>query len=76
MAKLRSREPEVLFGILALTTRFSDLDHASVTERTDAYMEQARRLVNRDVFEGSVRLSTLQSLCLLSFIDFTSKSYH
>lgn len=76
LASLRGREPEVLFSILASTARFSNLGHASTSKITNAYMEEARRLVNRNIFEGSVRLSTLQSLCLLSVIDFTSGNTH
>ncbi|KIM93787.1 hypothetical protein OIDMADRAFT_106891 [Oidiodendron maius Zn] len=76
LISLRSREPEVLFSILALTARFSDLEYASAVKCTNVYMEQARRLVTRNIFEGNVRLSTLQSLCLLNIIDFTSGNTH
>lgn len=73
MASLKSRSPEVLFSILALTARFSDHDffRYNVDRCTNEYMEAAREIVMRSVFEGSVRLSTLQSLCLLSLLDFT-----
>lgn len=74
---LRRREPEIIFSILALTERFSGQNPFcdDVVKRSNEYMEAARRIVMRSVFEGSVRLSTLQSLCLLSLIDFTSKSF-
>ncbi|KAH8663446.1 hypothetical protein BGZ60DRAFT_379584 [Tricladium varicosporioides] len=71
VASLRNRESSVLFSILALTARFSDLDPDIAVRCSSKYAEQARRLVARAIFEGSVRLSTLQSLCLLHIVDFT-----
>ncbi|KAH6681569.1 hypothetical protein B0J14DRAFT_217803 [Halenospora varia] len=76
VASLRNREPAVLFSILALTMRFSDLDQASAVRYTNTYADQARKLVTRAIFEGSVRLSTLQSLCLLNIVDFTGGNTH
>lgn len=77
MASLKNRAPEVIFCLLALTRRFSDHDrsHADIVMITNEYVEVARKIVWRSVYEGSVCLSTLQSLCLLSFMDFNSKSH-
>lgn len=45
-----------------------------VMEVVNTYAEVARGLVMKRVSEGPVELSTLQCLCLLSLVDFTSKS--
>jgi hypothetical protein len=39
----------------------------------DNLLGRSRRIIMERVFEGEVELSTLQSLCLLSMVDFTSK---
>jgi hypothetical protein len=73
---LETRDPEVIYAILALTIRFSDEQYKDMNElmvRINGYTEMARGLVMRRISEGPVELSTLQCLCLLSFIDFTSK---
>jgi hypothetical protein len=44
-----------------------------MTELVNSYAEVARGLVMKRVSEGPVELSTLQCLCLLSLVDFTSK---
>ena len=71
---IKSREPELIYAILALSLRFSEDDHLmnNNAELTDNYAETARMLAMKRVSEGPVELSTLQSLCLLSLIDFTS----
>lgn len=45
-----------------------------VVEVVNTYAEVARGLVMKRVSEGPVELSTLQCLCLLSLVDFTSES--
>lgn len=73
---LETRDPEVIYAILALTIRFSDEQYKDMNElmvRINGYTEMARGLVMRRISEGPVELSTLQCLCLLSLIDFTSK---
>ena len=71
---LATRDSEVLFAMLALAIRF--LDDARVCERPldliAGYAEVSRNVVMRKVVEGSVELSTLQSLCLLTLVDFSS----
>lgn len=76
LASLQTRDVEVLYGIMALTLRFSD-SHCKaidVMEVVNTYAEVARGLVMKRVSEGPVELSTLQCLCLLSLVDFTSMS--
>jgi hypothetical protein len=72
---LRSRDPELLFAILALALRFSDnAIQASQTELVGSYVEAARTIISKRVFDGLVELSTIQSLCLLALVDFTGAS--
>ena len=74
---LGGRDPEIIYAVLALSVRFSGELCANDDELVDmvnSYAEVARGLVTKRVWEGPVELSTLQSLCLLSLVDFTSKS--
>lgn len=61
--------------MLALTSRFLDDGNvrANLTDIAKGYVEAARALVNQRLSDGPIELSTLQSLCLLSLVDFTSK---
>lgn len=73
---LSSRDPEIIYAILALSTRFSESSNGSSNElvnMVNSYTETTRNLVSKRVWEGPVELSTLQSLCILSLVDFTSK---
>jgi hypothetical protein len=70
----KDRDPEVLFALLALTLRFIEDpqlygNQASVVR---GYVEAARTLISKKIFDGAVELSTLQALCLLSLVDFSS----
>jgi hypothetical protein len=76
LSSLSTRDPEILYAVLALSIRFSDEDcqgSNDLATHVSGYTEVARGLVMRRVSEGPVELSTLQCLCLLSLIDFTSK---
>ena len=66
---LKDRDAEVLLSILGLALRFTDFP-AEVKDAS-RYVELARTIISRKIFEGKVELSTIQSLCLLSLIDFT-----
>jgi hypothetical protein len=59
---------------LALSLRFSNShrDAHTLSEQVNSYAEVARGLVMKRVSEGPVEVSTLQCLCLLSLVDFTS----
>ncbi len=73
---LHEREPEVLFSILAIALRFREDPHSSgrrVYDTTD-YVEAAREIISKKIFEGTIELSTIQSLCLLCLVDFTGMS--
>ena len=71
MQTIDRRDPELLFAMLALTARFSG-DVALRDYREDDLVEASRAEAMQKVYEGTVELSTLQSLCLLSLVDFTS----
>lgn len=76
LSTLGDRDPEIIYVILALSIRFSERSHGNADELMDtinSYTEVARSLVTKRVWEGPVELSTLQSLCLLSLVDFTSR---
>ena len=76
LLSLRDRDPEVIYSVLALSIRFSEeyyQDSTDLINKTNSYAEAARGLVMRRISEGPVEMSTLQSLCLLSLVDFTSK---
>lgn len=74
MANLKMRDVEIIYAILALSLRFSDSyrNYPDLTGLVNAYAEVARGLVMKRVSEGPVEISTLQCLCLLSLVDFTS----
>lgn len=76
LSTIQTRETELLFAILALAFRFSYAHHnrADSTSLVNSYAEVARGLVMKRVSEGPVELSTLQCLCILSLVDFTSTS--
>lgn len=62
--------------MLALSIRFSETSFGNsdgLVDTVNSHAEVARSLVTKRVWEGPVELSTLQSLCLLSLVDFTSK---
>lgn len=77
LSTLESRDPEVIYGMMALSIRFSDdlyRDTNELIKLVNNYAEVARNLVMKRISEGPVELSTLQCLCLLSLVDFTSMS--
>ncbi|PWY87756.1 hypothetical protein BO70DRAFT_332957 [Aspergillus heteromorphus CBS 117.55] len=76
---LGARDPEIIYAMLALSIRFSSNDCSDPNGPTvliNSYTEVARSLVMRRVSEGPVELSTLQSLCLLSLVDFANGNTH
>lgn len=75
LASLPTRDVEIIYAVFALSLRFSDTyqNSGDLTEEINGYAEVARGLVMKRVSEGPVEVSTLQCLCLLSLVDFTSK---
>jgi len=74
ITNLKVRDVEIIYAILALSLRFSDSyrSYPDLTGLVNGYAEVARGLVMKRVSEGPVEISTLQCLCLLSLVDFTS----
>ncbi|KAH8805010.1 hypothetical protein F5884DRAFT_438967 [Xylogone sp. PMI_703] len=73
LQSLKNRKPEVLLSILALALRFIEgFDANTDIQHINNYAEDARRIVMKSVTDGEVELATLQTLCLLSLVDFSS----
>lgn len=72
---IRTKEPEILFALLAVTVRFSTAAYFrdNLQDWIKGYAETARSLIMKRISEGPVEMSTLQSLCLLTLVDYTSK---
>lgn len=69
-----SRDPELILAIQALSLRFNPADGfggSDVKIHIDRCAQQSRDLVMERISHGTVELSTLQSLCLLTMFDFT-----
>jgi hypothetical protein len=84
LATLGNRYPEIIYAILALAIRFcspnllndADGNATSLHALVPSYVEAARERVIKRVLSGPVEISTLQSLCLLSMVDYTSMIYY
>lgn len=66
---------EVLFGILSLALRYSDnpsLD-GKIDQMCREYAEKARNLIMLRISQGTVNLSTMQSLCLIALSQYIGK---
>lgn len=67
---------ELVFSLLALTIRFSTttyFDSRSHKKFAQRYGEVARAHIMFRIAQGAVQMSTIQSLCLLAFANFTGK---
>lgn len=67
---------ELVFSLLALTARFSPATYFETRSRKDLarrYSEIARGHIMFRIAQGAVQMSTIQSLCLLAFVNFTGK---
>ncbi|KAF6796934.1 hypothetical protein CSOJ01_13103 [Colletotrichum sojae] len=71
LSSLASRDPELILSLESMVLRFPPVS-IRIEQPLDAKAKAARRLVMDRVAEGRVELSTLQSLCLLSMVDFAS----
>lgn len=74
LATLRSRDDELLLAILALSVRFSYATDTDIGTTGSIYASSSRTLVMRRLSEGPVELSTIQTLCILSILEFNSKT--
>ncbi|KAL4893432.1 hypothetical protein BDV59DRAFT_192981 [Aspergillus ambiguus] len=69
---------EVVFGILSLALRYSH-NHflgASVDQLCRQYADAAHNLIMNRITRGAVRLSTLQSLCLIALAEYMANNTH
>lgn len=76
LASLGKRDPELLLAIEALGVRFKrpgvvDQDIQLEIKRKT---ERACQMVMMRLASGTVELSTIQTLCLLSMLEFTGKA--
>ncbi|KAF2138878.1 uncharacterized protein K452DRAFT_85780 [Aplosporella prunicola CBS 121167] len=78
LSSLSGRDPELLFSVLALAGRFSDepIFQRNRDSVINGFADTARDVVMRRVSQGPVELSTLQSLCILSLVDFSNGNTH
>lgn len=74
-ASLASRDPELVLAIEALGTRFlgKGVKESRIEKQIKVKTKRASKMAITRLAEGSVELSTIQTLCLLSFLEFTGK---
>ena len=74
---ITSRDPELLWAMMALTSRFDNLPStgrgSNLPSTVNEYFSVAKDLILRRVIHGPIELSTMQALCLLSLGDFNRK---
>ncbi|KAL3461649.1 hypothetical protein BJX64DRAFT_152259 [Aspergillus heterothallicus] len=72
-----NRDPELLLAIQSLGLRFSGagISEPEIKRQITNWTEDARRRVATRISEGSIELSTLQTLCILVLIDHTAGRY-
>lgn len=74
---LLDRADSTLFGIIANSLRYnSAIEGALHRKDSQTFRDAAHSRAMADVGQGQVGLPTLQTLCLIAFFDFTSKSYY
>ena len=76
LTSLEKRDPEIVYSILALAMRFSRDPTVRRTAVRDSatYIQTAHRLAMDHITEGCVELSTIQTFCLLSLVEFYGTS--
>ncbi|OQD83454.1 hypothetical protein PENANT_c016G01833 [Penicillium antarcticum] len=74
VASLGPRDPELICAIEALGTRFYDgaVNNPQTQSEIKRLIGRASQMVMMRVVSGSVELSTLQTMCLLSMLEFTA----
>ncbi|KAJ5292959.1 uncharacterized protein N7443_008912 [Penicillium atrosanguineum] len=73
-ASLASRDPELVLAMEALGVRFlgRGVQDSQTNEQITFKTKMASQLVMARLTEGNVELSTIQTLCLLSMLEFTA----
>ncbi|KAJ5773224.1 transcriptional regulator family: Fungal Specific TF [Penicillium paradoxum] len=74
VASLKMRDPELLLAIEALGVRFKKqgVNDKDVQLEIKRKTERASQIVMMRLASGTVELSTIQTLCLLSMLEFTA----
>lgn len=70
--RLASSETELFYAVFVLVDRFRDL--RSPSEERLQYLESARRSALDKILEGRAELSTIQTLCVLSLLEFNENN--
>lgn len=77
LGTLTTRDPELLLAILGLAMRFSVESTAALaqnrTSMASLYASSSRTLTLNRVSHGPVELSTIQTLCILSLLEFNGR---
>lgn len=69
---LATRDHELIMALQSLSLRFAaGTTEKEISEKTKSLADMSYRLVMERVAQGEVQLSTLQTLCVLSMVDFT-----
>ncbi|KAH8647737.1 hypothetical protein BX600DRAFT_484365 [Xylariales sp. PMI_506] len=71
LQSLRFRDRELILAIQALSLRFAPGQLGYQSSKLRSMAKASRDLVMGRLTEGQIELSTLQTLCLLAFLDFT-----
>lgn len=76
LASLGKRDPELLLAIEALGVRFTrpGVTDQGIQLEIKRKTERACQIVMMRLASGTVELSTIQTLCLLSMLEFTGKA--
>ncbi len=77
LGTLTTRDPELLLAILGLAMRFSVESTAALAQNrtsiASVYASSSRTLTLNRVSHGPVELSTIQTLCILSLLEFNGR---
>ncbi|KAI1616986.1 hypothetical protein EDD36DRAFT_151370 [Exophiala viscosa] len=79
LSTLKERSHELILAILAVAGRFvtsPGVPSIYPTDRIEDYGQSARSLVMQHIANGLVELSTIQSLCILSLLEFNNCNTH
>jgi len=78
IATINAREVELRLCVAALALRFRVPDMSELGQQAQhvQWLRLARQLVMKHIIDGTVELSTLQSLCLLSLSEFNGTWKH
>ena len=67
-------QPELILAVLALAVRYSthEFFEGQTQTMSQRYAESTRKYIMDQIAEGTVQLSTIQSLCLLALANFVA----